>query len=448
MAGNPGSTDSRTGIGQPDAFDAALGERVEELVDVKIRACLSVRPRAVLEADPAREHFHWFNWHYTGYDRAKGDIGCANSIPCNLGEIPDYYRRFIDPPEIAVLKTCPKDEHGFYNFSLAALWHRAIVERARIVIVEECAGLPYLDGVENAVHESEVDYVIAGDDGPPHDASSWSRGYRSVTTLFAVRGPCTIRNVSRAPLSRRTRLRPTEVSRSRIVTVPAARATLSPVATTTRLPRRPRRRAGTVPVIETFPAPLTFTLTGTPREAASAFEVIFAGRLTFRAWSAAPPPGPGPGTGSEPGPGPELAGGPGSVGGGLGRNAATSAPPIDGCVPVGESTTGVLPITQGSSGVEGVPATFTPPPSLHAIVPASGASDASRANPAAGTAQSTVAGTAGGLIDPLDREEADLADRLRVAGPLPRPRLPPGARWPRRRWLRGRGRASSGLATR
>ena len=97
---------------------------------MKIRACLTVRPRAVLEADPGREHFHWFNWHYTGYDRAKGDVGLANYIPCNLGEIPDYYRRFIDPPEIAVLKTCPKDEHGFYNFSLAALWHRAIVERA------------------------------------------------------------------------------------------------------------------------------------------------------------------------------------------------------------------------------------------------------------------------------------------------------------------------------
>ena len=110
---------------------------------MKIRACLTLRPRAVLEADPGREHFHWFNWHYTGYDRAKGDAGLANYIPCNLGEIPDYYRRFIDPPEIAVLKTCPKDEHGFYNFSLAALWHRAIVERARIVIVEESAGLPY-----------------------------------------------------------------------------------------------------------------------------------------------------------------------------------------------------------------------------------------------------------------------------------------------------------------
>jgi acyl-CoA hydrolase len=155
------------GMGQPDVFDAALAQRVDELDDVKIRACLTLRPRAVLEADPGRDHFHWFNWHYTGYDRAKGDLGLANYIPCNLGEIPDYYRRFIEPPEIAVIKTCPKDEHGFYNFSLAALWERAIVERAKIVVVEESAGLPYLDGLENAVHESEVDYVIEGDHGAP-----------------------------------------------------------------------------------------------------------------------------------------------------------------------------------------------------------------------------------------------------------------------------------------
>jgi acyl-CoA hydrolase len=64
-----------------------------------------------------------------------------------------------------VIKTCPKDEHGCYNFSLATLWHRAIVERAKVVVVEESAGLPHLDGLENAVHESEVDYVIEGDPG-------------------------------------------------------------------------------------------------------------------------------------------------------------------------------------------------------------------------------------------------------------------------------------------
>jgi hypothetical protein len=47
--------------------------------------CLSMRPRAVLEADPLREHFHWFSWHHSGYDRKQGDAGLTNYIPCNLG---------------------------------------------------------------------------------------------------------------------------------------------------------------------------------------------------------------------------------------------------------------------------------------------------------------------------------------------------------------------------
>ena len=131
--------------------------------------------------------------------------------------------------------------------------------------------------------------------------------------------------------------------------------------------------------METFPGPLTSTLTATPRELASALAVTLAGSVTTMARGASPPR-----------PDPD-----GRVAGGLGRNAATSAPPIDGCVPVGESTTGVLPITQGSAAVDGLAATFTPPSSFHAIAPASGASDASRAIPAAGRTQSTVAGIAG-----------------------------------------------------
>ena len=42
-------------LAQPDAFDRALALRTDDLHDVKIRACLSTRPRAVLEADPARD---------------------------------------------------------------------------------------------------------------------------------------------------------------------------------------------------------------------------------------------------------------------------------------------------------------------------------------------------------------------------------------------------------
>ena len=153
-------------LAQPDVFDQALAERASELRNVSIRACLSVRPRAVVDADPFREHFNYLNWHFGAYDRKKGDAGLQNYIPCNLGEISDYYRRFIDPVDVMVIKTCPLDADGYFNFGPSNLWHGAIASRAKVVIVEVSSELPHVYGVDNGLHVSEVDYVIEGDGQP------------------------------------------------------------------------------------------------------------------------------------------------------------------------------------------------------------------------------------------------------------------------------------------
>ncbi|MDE3079199.1 MAG: butyryl-CoA:acetate CoA-transferase [Paracoccaceae bacterium] len=158
--------DYGAGLGQPDVFDAALARRIGDLSGIRIRNCLSTRPRAVIEADPEGQHVHTVNLHFSGYDRRKHDSGLSHYMPVNLGEIPDYYRRFIDPVDIVVVKTCPMDENGYFNFTAATLWHRAVIERARCVIVEECAGLPYVMGEETGVHVSEVDFIIEGDGKP------------------------------------------------------------------------------------------------------------------------------------------------------------------------------------------------------------------------------------------------------------------------------------------
>ena len=151
---------------QPDVFDKALAARRETLENVKIRSCLTMRPRAVVEDDTDGKHFFWFSWHFSGYDRKKHDAGCCNYMPLNLGEVPDYYRRFLDPVDIVILKTCPMDESGCFNFSAANAWHRAVIERARMVIVEVSQGQPYVYGDQNGVHISEVDYIIEGDNRP------------------------------------------------------------------------------------------------------------------------------------------------------------------------------------------------------------------------------------------------------------------------------------------
>lgn len=149
-------------LNAPRLFDDALAARKDDLRDVKIRSAILMTPPATQETDPDGARFHHFSWHMGGYDRRKSDLGRCHYIPCNLGEIPDYYRRFLTPVDVAVLRTAPMDEAGFFNFGPVNVWFRAVVESARVVIVEVCDSLPFVIGESNGLHVSEVDYVIAG----------------------------------------------------------------------------------------------------------------------------------------------------------------------------------------------------------------------------------------------------------------------------------------------
>jgi acyl-CoA hydrolase len=164
---NPGDwVDYGFGVGQPDAFDQALAARAAELSRVRIRSCLTMRPRAILDADPEGRHFLWFNWHFSRYDRQQHDAGRCNYIPMNFGEAPGYYRRFIEPISVACIKTAPMDEHGYFNFGCNTTYLQAMIEQARVVIVEPCQTMPRALGPANAIHSSEVDFVIDGGSAP------------------------------------------------------------------------------------------------------------------------------------------------------------------------------------------------------------------------------------------------------------------------------------------
>ena len=153
-------------LAQPDVFDQALAARVNELTNVGIRSSLAAKPRAVLEADPEGAHFHWNTWHFSAYERRKSDAGICGHIPPNLGEIADYYRRFIAPIDVVVLKVRPADANGFFNFGPTNAWLRTLVERAKTLIVETSTAVPFVFGEGNGVHIGEVDYIIEGDNAP------------------------------------------------------------------------------------------------------------------------------------------------------------------------------------------------------------------------------------------------------------------------------------------
>ena len=118
-----------------------------------------MRPRAAAEADPEQRHLVYLSWYFSGLERKMYDRGLAHHIPMNFGEAPDTYRRLIDV-DVAVLKTAPMDEHGFFNFGPSVTYHKAISEKARTMIVETDASVPYVFGIENAVHINDVEFVL------------------------------------------------------------------------------------------------------------------------------------------------------------------------------------------------------------------------------------------------------------------------------------------------
>ena len=242
-----------------------------------------------------------------------------------------------------------------------------------------------------------------------------AQNQRSVTLLVVVRAPWLIRSVILAPLSCFRRLRAAAVSRS--LTSPCRRrAVRDPVAMTTGLPLRPIALAGNGRRDRDLARRGDLDLDARP------------GRQRLRGdlrrerddrRAAARPPRRRAARGRRR-----------RRGRGAGRNAATFGAADRGCAPVGEITTGGDVITQGSA----VARRSARRPSGRwrrstRSRRASCESDGSVGDAAAGHEAVHAAGNSA-LVDPLDREHADLADRLRPAVPLlePERRQPPVGR--------------------
>ena len=155
--------DYAMGLAQPTLLDAALANRKQELHDVKIRASLTVEPRQIINVDPNRETFTFCSWHFGGYERKLQEPNLSNYIPMVYRNEPSYYRNGLQV-DVAMIKAPQMDKHGYFNFSLTNSATRAILETAKVVIVETDENLPVaLGGREECIHLSEVDFVVEGE---------------------------------------------------------------------------------------------------------------------------------------------------------------------------------------------------------------------------------------------------------------------------------------------
>lgn len=155
------------GLGMPLTLDRALAARRDELTDVKIRGIMALRPLAVVEQDPEQRAFSYMSWHMSPLERQWAEKGLCSYIPMSYRNKPEIYRKCLDV-DVAFVAVAPMDAHGYFNFSLTNSATMAILEVAKLVVLEVNPGLPRtFGGFEECIHISDVDYVVDGEPTPP-----------------------------------------------------------------------------------------------------------------------------------------------------------------------------------------------------------------------------------------------------------------------------------------
>ncbi|WP_329887949.1 butyryl-CoA:acetate CoA-transferase [Pseudoramibacter faecis] len=145
------------------ALDEALAKRMPELTDVKIYGgIVPFRPK-IFDVPDAKEHFTWNSWFYSGVDRKAVKDGFIFHGPVRYSEVPRYYRDMPHALNVAMFQVASMDKHGWFNFGPNTSHYREVVNKADVVIVEVNTSVPRCLGVEEAVHISEVDMIVEGD---------------------------------------------------------------------------------------------------------------------------------------------------------------------------------------------------------------------------------------------------------------------------------------------
>ena len=81
-------------------------------------------------------------------------------------ELPRFYRSNT-PVDVAMIQVTPMDQHGNFNFGLAASHLGDMLSKARHVIVEVNRNLPWVYGLKGSeINIRDVDAVVEGDDPP------------------------------------------------------------------------------------------------------------------------------------------------------------------------------------------------------------------------------------------------------------------------------------------
>ncbi|SCY76501.1 acetyl-CoA hydrolase/transferase family protein [Desulfoluna spongiiphila] len=147
----------------PVTLDDALANRAGELEGVNVRGVGYAGLPKVAVADPSGRSFNYNSFHFSGGERYLHDRGGCSYIPVLYHEANRVYDEGDMTADVFMAQAAPMDESGFFNLGIANSFQYSQIRNASTVILEVNKKMPVCyGGYGEAVHISEVDYVVQG----------------------------------------------------------------------------------------------------------------------------------------------------------------------------------------------------------------------------------------------------------------------------------------------
>ncbi len=144
---------------QPPGLLNALGEKKEEVKDVKVITCLPLEAYSFYSQAGMEDSFTMESWFYGPHARKAAKEGR------NVTYIPNHLhlastRRFqYRTPDVFLGTATPMDKHGNFSLSLGITYEKDAIELADTVILEINENLPRTYGDIN-INISQVDHLV------------------------------------------------------------------------------------------------------------------------------------------------------------------------------------------------------------------------------------------------------------------------------------------------
>ena len=150
----------------PDALDAELAKRIDELENIDIRSIFFTRVPEVAEKDAGRGKVIINDYYFGMVSRELQERDMCYHIPNAYHQLPRIIHKYVDI-DVAFITAAPPDARGYLNFGLSNSATSAFIDKSKKVVIEINKNVPYcFGGNRESIHISRVDHIVEGNNNP------------------------------------------------------------------------------------------------------------------------------------------------------------------------------------------------------------------------------------------------------------------------------------------